>query len=161
MLFSNLKAVIDSHWNSSNWSNCKQTPITFIQYQLLKKWLWNKFCKFLWKLCLAKLCWIFQVKLEAKRTKYWQKLCLRPSIMAASVKCHLSFPHTALIIKDMNIRGHSFLQFFANLSQCFSIKIALLSFLLKNKSTQNMLQLLTKTVTQTPFPQFQCWLFKF
>ena len=58
--------------------------------------------------------------------------------MAASVKCPLRFPLTALILKDMNICGYLSLQFLANLSQLFSMKIALFSFLLKYKSTQNM-----------------------
>ena len=48
------------------------------------------------------------------------------------------FPLTALILKDINIHGYLFLQFLANLSQLFSMKLALFSFLFKNKSTQNM-----------------------
>ena len=58
--------------------------------------------------------------------------------MAASVKCPLRFPLTALILKDMNIRGYLFLQFLANLPKKFSMKIALFSLLLKNKFTQSM-----------------------
>ena len=58
--------------------------------------------------------------------------------MAAYFKCPLRFPVTTLIPKDINVCGNLFLQFFANLSQFFSMKIAFFSYLLKHESTKNM-----------------------
>ena len=137
--FSNPKAVIiNSHCNSNNLSNCnalqslwvninyskKNYEINFLNFFGSYAW-WSYFKSFNWspKLNVHNIC----------KDYAWEHLW-----MAASVKCPLKFPLTALLLKDINIRGYFFVQLLANLSQFFFMIIVLFSFLLINKSPQNM-----------------------
>ena len=114
---------LQSHWGNINYSK-NNYEINIVKFFRSYSW-WDYLKSFEWsrKLNVQNIC----------KGHVWEHLW-----MAAYFKCPLRFPVTTLIPKDINVCGNLFLQFFANLSQFFSMKIAFFSYLLKHESTKNM-----------------------
>ena len=115
--------ALQSVWVNISYSK-NNYEINFVNFFGSYAW-WNYIESFKWscKLNVQNIC----------KSYVWEYLW-----MAASVKCPLRFPHTALLLKDMNIRGYLFLQFLANLPKNIFHEDCLILILLKNKFTQNM-----------------------